>query len=448
MAHKHRKRAALWLGVFCVLAVSVAVTQADDGDTREQVRELMQQNQTLQEQLKRQKEMIDLLTKQVSEIQEGNAHQSRKMEDLQLEMKDASVQSKSSGGYTGNVRISGEGGVGFFASGSEGMYPHNEFRIDEARLFLEGPVWDPGKVYFYTEIDMATREEPDVQLRLGEAYLDFESLSRFWTYEHLLNARIGRFYAPFGEEYQRRYAIDNPLISHSLSDLWSLDEGLQVYGSAGKFAYATAVQKGGIPDTADFDADKAVAGRIGFDPKPWLHLSASAMRTGDLDVAGDRMSAMWFSSAFFRSIGSPATTTFHANLFEGDVEFYVPHGHLQAFGGYIDYGDNDPAGNNHRDVYYYTVEAVHDVLPKFYVAARFNQIFANHGFPIVGNGNFGRYFFGPLTEEIWRLSLGLGYRFSPNLIFKGEYSFEGGRQVNGDARNHEDLFAVEGAYRF
>jgi len=121
---------------------------------------------------------------------------------------------------------------------------------------------------------------------------------------------------------------------------------------------------------------------------------------------------------------------------------------LKAFGGYVDYGDNDPAGNNHRDVYYYSVEAVHDILPKFYGAARFSQIFANHGFPIVGNGNFGTYFFGPLTDEIWRLSLGLGYRFSPNLIFKGEYSFERGNQVNGNTRDEEDLFAVEAAYRF
>jgi len=180
MAHKHRIRAASWLGGFCVLAISIADMRADDGaDTKEQVRELLQQNQSLQEQLKQQKEMIDALTKKVSDIQEGNAQQSRKMEDLQGEMKDAPTQSKSPGSWSGDVRISGEGGVGFFASGSEGMYPHNEFRIDEARLFLEGPVWDPGQVYFYTEINMATREEPDVQLRLGEAYLDFENLSRF-----------------------------------------------------------------------------------------------------------------------------------------------------------------------------------------------------------------------------------------------------------------------------
>ena len=58
------------------------------------------------------------------------------------------------------------------------------------------------------------------------------------------------------------------------------------------------------------------------------------------------------------------------------------------------------------------------------------------------------FLFGPLTDELWRLSLGLGYRFSPNLVFKGEYSFERGRQINGDSRDHEDLFAVEAAFKF
>jgi hypothetical protein len=326
------------------------------------------------------------------------------------------------------------------------MYPDAEFRIDEARLFLETPIVD--HVYFYSELNLATREEQDVEFRLGEAYLDFENVSRLWNMDHLLSVRFGRMYTPFGEEYETRYAIDNPLISHSLSDLWSVDEGIELYGRAGKFTYATAVQNGGIPDTADFDADKSVAGRVGYDPTPWLHLSVSGMRTGDLSVAGDRMSAMWFGNAFFRSIGSAATTTFHANLVEGDVQLNFRKGYLKAYGGYINYDDNDPTRDNQRDVYYYAVEGVYNVVPKFYAAARFSQIFANNGFPIVGNGAFGTYFFGPLTEEIWRLSLGAGYRFSPNLIFKGEYSFEHGELVGGAVRDHEDLFALEAAFRF
>jgi len=56
--------------------------------------------------------------------------------------------------------------------------------------------------------------------------------------------------------------------------------------------------------------------------------------------------------------------------------------------------------------------------------------------------------FGPLTRNLWRLSLCLGYRFSQNLILKAEYSFEQGQELEGDARDHENLFALEAAFRF
>ena len=105
-------------------------------------------------------------------------------------------------------------------------------------------------------------------------------------------------YVPFGEEYLSRYAIDNPLISHSLSDLWGVDEGVELYGKVGPVRYTMAVQNGGIPDTLDYNDDKSVAGRLEYDPARWLHLSASGMRTGDLQVSGDQLSAMWFGNGF------------------------------------------------------------------------------------------------------------------------------------------------------
>jgi len=85
---------------------------------------------------------------------------------------------------------------------------------------------------------------------------------------------------------------------------------------------------------------------------------------------------------------------------------------------------------------------------KFYAAARFSEMMADQGFPIVGNGNFGDYFFDTLSTELWRLSLGLGYRFSDRLIVKTEYSFERGKEVGGDARDEEDFFGTEAAFRF
>ena len=446
MAQNYRLRAALLCCGLGGLIVAGGSLRAEDALSRQELQSLQEQNRALQEQLRQQQALIDSLSKQVKLIQQATEQSNPNADRGSAEPPSNDLAPNAGAALLGQVRLSGEGGVAFLDSGSDGAYPHGEFRLDEARLFVEAPVVD--NVYAYTELDLATREEPDVELRLGEAYLDFEEVSRLWGNERLLNVRLGRMYTPFGEEYQYRYAISNPLITHSLSDLWAVDEGLELYGNAGKWSYAFAVQNGGIPDTADYDGDKALAGRLSFDPVPRLHLSLSAMRTGNLDVQGDKLSAMWFGNGFFRSLGSPATTTFHSELFEGDLIWRLPHGQVHAFGGYIHYDDNDPAANNQRDVYYYSLEAVHDLSRKFYAAARFSQIFAHNGFPIVANGEFGDYLFQTLTSQIWRLSLGVGYRWSPNLLIKAEYAMERGKTTEGEKRDHEDLLGLEAAYQF
>jgi hypothetical protein len=297
-------------------------------------------------------------------------------------------------------------------------------------------------------VDMATPEQQDVQLRLGEIYLHVENVSQLWDREGMLNLRAGRMYVPFGEEYLSRFAIDNPLISRSLTDLWGVNAGLELYGRMGKFSYVVAAENGGSSDMQDFESDKSIAGRLGYDPTRWLHASVSGMRTGDLSVQNDFLSAMWFGNGFFRSIGSAQTTYFHANLVEGDVEAKLPHGHVKAFGGYVRYDDNDPAANNGRNVYYYSVEGVQDLTRKLYAGVRFSQILAPNGFPLAGYGDFGNYFLNTLSTDLWRLSLGVGYRWSPNLVVKAEYSFERGKGMGGDNREHEDFVGAEAAFRF
>ena len=423
------------------------VCAADGTETERQLRELQQQNQALQAQLREQQRLIESLSQKVNEIQQATARRQGELESRPSDADADAPRAQNGSAFSlGRVNLSGEGGVAFFNSGKEGMTPHSEFRIDEARLFLETPIWN--NVYFFGELDLATREEPDLNLRVGELYLDVENVSQLWGQERLLNLRLGRMYIPFGEEYLSRYAIDNALISHSLSDLWGVDEGLELYGRWGKLSYAVAAQNGGIPDTRDFDADKSVAGRIGFDPAPGLHLSLSGMRTGDLNVHNDHLSAMWFGNGFFRSLGSAQTTRFHASLAEADVAVQLPHGHLNLFGGYIRYGDNDPLANNGRDAFYYSVEGAHDLVGKLYGAIRFSQIFAEKGMPIAGNGQFEDYFFETLTKELWRLSLGVGYRWSQNFLVKAEYSFERGKELDGEHRSHEDLMALEAAFKF
>jgi hypothetical protein len=421
--------------------------RADDTAMREELRQLREENRALQEQLRKQQTFIESLSRKVNQIEQAESQKSRELDRLETEVKDGYSTTKPAGSFSlGRVSLSGEGGAGFFNTGSKGAFPNSEFRVDEARLFVEAPVLE--NVYFFTEINLMTREAADLSVQLGEAYLDFENVSQLWNRDRWLNVRLGRMYIPFGEEYLFRYAIDNPLISHSLPDIWGVDEGIEFYGKIGKVSYALAVQNGGPSGVRDFNGDKSVSGRLSFDPNPWLHLSASGLRTGDLQKPGDYWSELWFGNAWFYPFGPTNATIYHANLAEGDIEIRLPHGHLKAFGGYAHFEDNAPAQIDRRDIFYYSVEGVYDITHKLYGAARFSQILVDKGLPIVGNGDMNQYFFGVPTSEIWRLSLGLGYRWSPNLIFKGEYSFERGKQVNGDHRDHEDLFALEAAFRF
>ncbi len=123
-------------------------------------------------------------------------------------------------------------------------------------------------------------------------------------------------------------------------------------------------------------------------------------------------------------------------------------GHVHAFGGYVHYDDNDSSASNTRDVYYYSAEVVQDLPRKFYAATRFSEVFAHNGFPLVGNGDMDKYFNGTLATELWRWSIGVGYRFSDRLVLKTEYAFEGGKEVGGGSRANENFLGTEVAFKF
>jgi hypothetical protein len=413
--------------------VFAATTNVED-----EVRLLREQNALLQQQVQKQGTALDTLSKKVQQLESANeAHDVAAGENSATE---------KSGFNIGKVNISGEGGVAFFNTGSDGFAPQSDFSVDEARLFVEAPVWN--EVYFYGDVDLATRENNNLNLQLGELYLDFQDASQLWGRDNQFNVRAGRMNVPFGEEYLARNAIDDPLISHSLSDLWGFDPGVEIYGSLAKFSYVLAVQNGsGANGVQDFSGDKSVAARIGFDPNNHWHFSVSGMRTGDVNAQKDFTSAEWFGTGFFQSLGSPATTEFHANLAEADATARWKSGHVSAFGGYARYGDNDPAADNGRDIFYYSVEGVQNLPKKFYAAARFSEIYSDKGVPIVGYGNSAEYF-SELTTKLWRLSLGIGYRFSDRLVIKTEYSLERGRELDGESRDHEDFFGTEADFKF
>ncbi|HWA86773.1 MAG TPA: hypothetical protein VG710_11160 [Opitutus sp.] len=433
-------------GALCAFA-AVWVRGAD-GTGDEAVRALAEQNRKLQEQLQAQQKTIENLSAQMDEMRRASERQGRELQDLQQAGGAAAVPAPDAG--EARLRISGEAGMAFFKTGSAGQFPHSEFRIDDAKLLVEAKVLE--NVYAVSEIDLLTRETTDDSLYLATLFAEFEDLGARWGAPGALNVRVGRFAIPFGEEYQVRGVVENPLISHSVADVWGFDNGVETYGGLHGFTYVAALQNGGANVLHDFNSDKSVAARVGYAPASWLRVSASAMRTGDLSVKSDTLSAVWFGNAFFRSIGGAATTsTFRANLYEFDATGRWRGGNLTAMAGWADYDDDDTAADNSRRLSYWSVEGVQDIGDGLYGVARYSEVRAPKGYPLAGLGNSGTFFYNPfaaLTDDLSRLSLGLGYRIGPPLVLKLEYSRERGRQVNGAERDKEDMLSTEIGMKF
>lgn len=437
------------LGVLLVSAPAVAFAQTADAST--ELRTLAEQNRQLQQQVQAQQKLIEKLSAEMAEMRQATDRQGRELQDL----KDSANAGNAAAEPVpttaeATLRISGEAGLAFFRTGSGGLYPNSEFHIDDAKLFLEAKVWDD--VYAVSELDLLTREASDENFHLGSLFVEFEDIGSRWGFAHAFNARIGRMAIPFGEEYQVRGIVDNPLISHSLSDIWGFDQGLELYGNSGQLSYVVAVQSGGVSRLHDYTSDKSVAGRIGYDPTRWLHLSASGMRTGDLSVKWDSLSAVWFGNGFFRSIAPLSTTTsYHAQLFEVDAKTHWKSGHLAGAAGWVSFGDNNTAAADSRRMNYSFIEGLQEIGDGFYGVVRYSTIRAPGGYPLIGFGNAGAYFYSPAavpTTRLSRLSLGLGYRFGPPLVLKVEYSLENGRLIDGDDRDYENFFGTEVGLRF
>lgn len=374
-------------------------------------------------------------------------------QELRESIQEGQSDNRSSGRISlgGDFVLSGEGGLIFLDTGKEGARPNEEFRVDEARFYVDARLLE--NVYFFMEMNLAERERNrDTDVKTGELYVDFESL--IGNDSAMLNLRVGRLDIPFGEEYLVRDAHDNPLISHSLADFWGIDEGVEVYGVLGPVDYVFAVQNGGVDTVRDFDGDKSLTLRLGIYPVDGLRVSVSAMRTGDLDPEEDRLSELWFGNGFVRSLSPPdemdeiAASAFGAEIFQGDVRWSWAQGHLWVSAGVLSYSDDDPAVNYDRDVSFYSIEGVQSITRRVYAAARYSQLECDEGFPVVGQGPFGQLFSPVLTTDIERLSLGGGIRWSDHCSVKAEYSFETGENSDGEDLDNRDQIGLGVTYAF
>ena len=172
MARRKTCASVLWTLPIALFFARAAGSYAADTNVELQLRLLQQQNEALQSQLRQQQELIESLRRDVTGIHQANEQRDAEMKKEKAIVAESESPDKSSGFALGKVHLSGEGGAGLFETGSHGQFPNSEFRLDEAKLFVDAQVW--GDVYAFAEINLASREQPDVTLHLGEMYLDVE----------------------------------------------------------------------------------------------------------------------------------------------------------------------------------------------------------------------------------------------------------------------------------
>lgn len=444
-------RAAILVGAIgCVVAVARSGAAETPASAAEPWREVLEENRRLREQLREQQTQIADLRERLDSFAATSREQDAQLAAL-AERAEAAASAREAVRHeprAGKVILSGHAGVALIAGDSDNAFPNQEFRVDEAKLFLDAEL--RRNTYLFGELDLTMRESNDEYFHLGEFYVEFENLAEGWGADQLVNVRVGRIDLPFGDEYQHRDVIANPLITHSLSDIWGVDEGLEIFGQLGTFSYVFAVQNGGHKTLHDYNSSKAFVARIGAAPVNWLNLSASAMTTGDIDRANDSLSEVWYGGGFFRALGAAATTTsFRADLAQLDAAVHWNGGQLKATAGWTHFDDDDTAADNRRRLRHFSLEAKQTLSRDFYGAVRYSRILTDAGYPLVGLGTFGKYFFSSLlTRDLWRLGVGLGYRARPGLLLKAEYTIERGELVNGLKRNDADQFAAEAAVSF
>src|ERR1700690_1079089 len=150
--------------------------RAEDGpDWKQQLDLLSQQNALLQQQVQQQQKMIDVLSHRVSTVEQTSTQQVAQLDNLKTDVAEAQAAPKAGGFNLGKVNLSGEGGVGVLSSQADGRYPNTDFRVVEARMYADAPIWED--VYFHGELDLATPENDGLEAELGKLYLYFENVS-------------------------------------------------------------------------------------------------------------------------------------------------------------------------------------------------------------------------------------------------------------------------------
>jgi hypothetical protein len=312
----------------------------------------------------------------------------------------AAEQSRSAD-WTRRVRISGSADTGFFGGQPDSLYTPEGFKIWDSRFFLDASLGQDvrfDETLLFRDIGFGFEWNlvriGDLENDVGELYADFQGVAG----SDWVNFQLGRFQIPIGEaylEYSRGYA-HRYFASNNFGPWW-WDEGIRFYGSSsgsdehGPFGYVASVSDGDTPFNMETDADKQLTLKLFFEPWHWLHLSASAARTGELGNSDQNASgAIWLGEMWARPVGAGTTlSTFQNGVAVADAPTRLDETWLLGGDAIVNFEDrarlwlaygryeiDSTSSDYDRTVHYWIAEAIlrgtwiSEVLRPFYAGAR------------------------------------------------------------------------------
>ncbi len=401
----------------------------------------------------------------------------QRIDDLEANQPKRRVPSESLD-WTRRVRLGGSANVGYFGGQRNSNFDPDSFDIWDARLFVDADLGQGiglgertivRNVGFSFEWDLV--RIGNLQNQVGDLYVDLQGLFE----QDAANAQVGRFQIPVGEAYHLygHGTANKPFVSNPVGGPWWWDEGIRLYGSGpeGRFGYVSSISDGETPFNADSDEGKQLTLKLFVKPWPWLYLSASGLRSGEIGSDSTPANgALWLGESWARAFGSGSgVPNFQDGAAIADGPNQIEETWLAAGDAILDFRDrarlwlaygryaiDSRSGTTYDRVLHYWIAELllrgawaSDLLRPFYVGVRANALGTYDGdegylLDVRRSGSLG-YNMESLTEY----SAVLGWELSHYLRLRAEYTrsqIDLVRGVTSDLRaaaRDADFFAIE-----